>query len=76
MNKEEFKRKFDRMVRQNWNAEIPAATVELKTGERIVATNYSISDHGAIVFIDLKYEGPNVENYECHILLRDVADIY
>jgi hypothetical protein len=76
MNKEEFKKRFDDAISKSWNTEIPAATVELKTGERIVATNYSISDHGAIVFIDLKYEGLGAENYECHILLRDVADIY
>jgi len=76
MNKEEFKKKFDNAVRLSWNTDVPAATVELKTGERLVVTDYSISDHGAIVFIDLKYEGLGAENYECHILLRDVANVY
>jgi hypothetical protein len=76
MNKEEFKKKFDEAIRQRGLVDIPAATVELKTGERVVVTDYSISDHGAIVFIDLKYEGLGSENYELHVLLRSVANVY
>jgi len=76
MNKEEFKKKFDEAIRQRGLVDIPGAMVELKTGERVVATDYSISDHGAIVFVDLKYEGLGSENYELHVLLRSVANVY
>ena len=76
MNKEEFKKKFDDAIRQRYLEDIPKVTVELTTGERLVATDYSISDHGAIVFLDLKHEGLGSENCESHILLRDVKDVY
>jgi len=75
MNKEQFKKKFDRVIQKS-HSEIPKAVVELKNGERIVATNYSILDYGDVVFINLKYEGLGAENYHYPVLLEEVAYIY
>jgi len=76
MNKEEFKKKFNDAIRQRYLEDIPKVTVELTTGERLAVIDYSISDHGAIVFLDLKHEGLESENCESHILLKDVKDVY
>ena len=76
MNKNVFKKKFEKAIKKKWLSDIPKVSVELNTGERVVATDYTIYDFGNLTLVKLKYEGLGSENYEYEVLLRDIVDVY
>jgi len=75
MEIEEFEREFDNAIQES-RSDFPRVTVELKTGERLVATRYRIADFGAIVFVKLETEGPDSKKYVSRVLMDSIASIY
>jgi len=74
-DKEEFKREFDNAIQES-GSDFPRVIVELKTGERLVATRYRIADFGAIVFVKLEAEGSDSKKYVSKVLINSIASIY